>query len=256
MELSWTTIALEAINFLILVWLLKRFLYRPVMNVIARRKDDIDSKLAGADETRAQAEELRERYESRLEDWEKEKGEARRRLQQELDEERSKKMKDIDIALQAERERARVLEQRRAQAAIRDAERIALEQATQFGARLLTKLAGPELQPRLINMLLEDLDGLPEVRRKRITQIWEQGEQAVRTVSAFALSSSEAHMLEQALESLLGKQPSCSYDVDPALIAGVRLHLGATVLRANLLDELAYFSEFSNDGDHDERTEQ
>jgi F-type H+-transporting ATPase subunit b len=255
MELSWTTIALEAINFLILVWLLKRFLYRPVLNVIARRKEDIDKKLSDAEQTRAEADELRERYEGRLDDWEQEKNEARRELQQELDEERSRKMGEIETALEAERERSRVLEQRRAQETVRDAERTALEQTTQFAARLLTKLAGPELQPRLINMLVEDLAGLPAARRRRIAEIWHQNELPVRTVSACALSSSEQRMLEDALDSLLGEKPRYSYDIDTELVAGVRVHLGATVLRANLLDELAYFAEFSDDDDQNQRAE-
>ena len=38
MELDWTTFILEIINFLVLVWILHRFLYQPVMNVIAQRR--------------------------------------------------------------------------------------------------------------------------------------------------------------------------------------------------------------------------
>ncbi len=55
MELNWTTFALEIVNFLILVWILKRFLYKPVLEAIARRKTAIDKTLsdaAGAAESR------------------------------------------------------------------------------------------------------------------------------------------------------------------------------------------------------------
>ena len=48
MELSWSTFALEIVNFLVLVWILKHFLYKPVMDVIARRRADIESTLADA----------------------------------------------------------------------------------------------------------------------------------------------------------------------------------------------------------------
>ncbi|KPK40220.1 MAG: hypothetical protein AMJ69_03130 [Gammaproteobacteria bacterium SG8_47] len=256
MELSWTTIALEAINFLILVWLLKRFLYRPVLNVIARRKADIDKQLTEAEQTQAQADELRERYESRLGDWEQEKSEARRDLQRELDEERSKKVGEIQAALEAERQRSQVLEQRRGQEAVREAERTAMAQSTQFAARLLSRLSGPEVQARLITMLAEDLAGLPEARRERIAQIWQQGESNVRVVGAQPLTASEQQTLEPALESLLGQRPTYSYEADAHLIAGVRVHLGATVLRANLLDELACFAEFADEHYQDQRAEQ
>ena len=38
MQIDWTTFALEIINFLVLVWILKRFLYRPVLDTLARRR--------------------------------------------------------------------------------------------------------------------------------------------------------------------------------------------------------------------------
>ena len=40
MELNWTTFALEAVNFMVLVWILKRFLYKPVLAAIAQRFSD------------------------------------------------------------------------------------------------------------------------------------------------------------------------------------------------------------------------
>ena len=45
MEFNWTTFSFEIINFLILVWILQRFLYKPVTNAIARRKAAIESQL-------------------------------------------------------------------------------------------------------------------------------------------------------------------------------------------------------------------
>lgn len=38
MQIDWTTFVLEIVNFLALVWLLKRFLYTPVLDVLARRR--------------------------------------------------------------------------------------------------------------------------------------------------------------------------------------------------------------------------
>ncbi|WP_054775053.1 hypothetical protein [Methylogaea oryzae] len=43
MELDWSTIALEIVNFLILVWLLKRLLYKPVQDIIAQRRAAIEA---------------------------------------------------------------------------------------------------------------------------------------------------------------------------------------------------------------------
>jgi len=48
LELSWSTFLLEIINFLVLVWILKHFLYKPVLDVIARRRSGIEKTLADA----------------------------------------------------------------------------------------------------------------------------------------------------------------------------------------------------------------
>ena len=48
MQIDWTTLVLEIINFLVLVWILKRFLYRPVMEAIAARQQRVEGKLAEA----------------------------------------------------------------------------------------------------------------------------------------------------------------------------------------------------------------
>ena len=60
MEFDWTTFILEIINFLILVWILKRFLYRPVLGVVARRRAGIEKTLADARRIEAEAGELRQ----------------------------------------------------------------------------------------------------------------------------------------------------------------------------------------------------
>ena len=88
MEFDGTTFALEIINFLVLVWLLQHFLYKPVMTAIAQRQAGIEKILADAQATRSAADALKLQYENRTAEWEQEKADARRQLQQEM--ERSK----------------------------------------------------------------------------------------------------------------------------------------------------------------------
>jgi len=48
MLIDWFTVVAQVVNFLILVWLLKRFLYRPILNAIDAREKRIATKLADA----------------------------------------------------------------------------------------------------------------------------------------------------------------------------------------------------------------
>ena len=66
MEVDWTTFALEIINFLILVWILKRFFYHPVLDVIARRRAGIEKEMADAKAVEEKARVLEQQYENRL----------------------------------------------------------------------------------------------------------------------------------------------------------------------------------------------
>ena len=45
MQIDWFTVAAQTINFLVLMWLLKRFLYKPILNAIAAREKNIADQL-------------------------------------------------------------------------------------------------------------------------------------------------------------------------------------------------------------------
>ena len=113
MELNWSTFILEIINFLVLVWILKRFLYKPVLEIIARRQASIDKTLADAKQLHDDAESLQQQYEGRLADWDQERKQAREKLAEELHADRARKLEELKAALEQERERAAVAEQRR-----------------------------------------------------------------------------------------------------------------------------------------------
>ena len=65
MQIDWLTVAAQIVNFLVLVWLLQRFLYRPITEAMARREDRIATRLAEAKDARAKVEAEAER----LTDW-------------------------------------------------------------------------------------------------------------------------------------------------------------------------------------------
>ena len=106
MELNWSTFILEIVNFLILIWILKRFLYRPVLEIIARRRERVEKTLADAEAINAEAHALQEKYQSRLADWETEKNEARESLQREIAAERAQRLKQLQSELDKEREKS------------------------------------------------------------------------------------------------------------------------------------------------------
>jgi F-type H+-transporting ATPase subunit b len=149
-ELNWTTFSLEVINFLILAWILAHFFYRPVMRVITERQARIKVSLDEADQRHHEAEALKAEYEGRLTESERERETARAALRREIDAERAKALEALRQETEEAREKGRVIEEQRLDDTRRRVEKTALMQGASFTSRLLTRLASPELETRLI----------------------------------------------------------------------------------------------------------
>ena len=67
MLIDWFTVGAQALNFLILVWLMKRFLYQPILNAIDTREQRIASELNDADKKKAEAQQERDEFQHKNE---------------------------------------------------------------------------------------------------------------------------------------------------------------------------------------------
>lgn len=246
MQLDWSTILLEIVNFLVLVWILKRFLYQPVLDIIARRKRTIDESIAGAEAKGKEAEALKTQYENRLADWERERAAAREALVHELDSERQRRLADLEKDVAAEREKTRVADERHLAEFQRGAEEQAVAQGARFAGKLLERLSGPELDARLVALALEGLAGLPERRQAELRAGATEAGNAIEVQSARTLAAESRTAIEAGIAKLLGARATFTYREDPALVAGLRVLLGPWVLRASLQDELQGLAELSH----------
>jgi len=246
LELSWPTFLLEIVNFLVLVWILKRFLYKPVLNVIAARRQAVEAQLAEAHATEQKANELREQYAGRLQHWEAERREAREQLAHEVEQERARRLAEIESALESEKQKARVAEDRQRAERERALEQQALEQGAVFSSRLLALAAGPELESRLLSMLIDGLTSLSAEQRARLRDRSLDRASVAEVSSAYELTDPQRERLTAALREL-AEVSDIRFHRDAALIAGLRVEIGAWVLAANLRDELKGFAELSSE---------
>jgi len=246
-ELNWTTFVLEVINFLVLVWILKHFLYKPVLDVIARRRAGIEKTLADAKTYHEDAEKLQQQYEGRLADWEQERQQARNKLAEEIEAERANKLTKLQAELEQQREKTRVAEARRQSDAIRKIEETALEQASRFATRLLEQAAGPETETRLIELAIDELKQLPDDRVTALRNSFAQTEEVIMVITAYPLADQQRQSLEQVLAKIASPDIPLRFEQNSELVAGVRITIGAWILGANLQDELAGFRELAYD---------
>jgi len=240
-ELDWTTFALEIVNFLILVWILQRFLYRPVLDVIARRRERVEQTLADASKRDEEAKAKEAHYEERVAQWENERDEAREKLAEEIAAERARRMEQLEQTLADEREKEKARARQRADEERRARQEEALAEAAQFASRLLQRLAGPQLDARIVDALVEDLGQLPDATRRSLAEAAAQPGVQLQIVSARPLEKEARKRIAEAFEAVLGRRLDEEAGESPDLIAGLLVAVGPWVLAANLRDELAFF---------------
>ncbi|MGD8810072.1 MAG: F0F1 ATP synthase subunit delta [Gammaproteobacteria bacterium] len=245
MELSWSTFILEIINFLVLVWILKRFLYQPVLDVIAARRKSIEEQLSEAHTVEHEAEALKEQYNGRLAQWESERRNARDELEREIEQERARQLEELRSTLESEREKSRVTNERELAEQRRELEQQALRQGAAFASRLLTKASGPELENRLLELFVDGLKDLSEDQLDRLREHCADKSAEIEVSSAWPLSDEQRERLSSALTDALGASPPVRFGQDEQLLAGLRVEMGAWVLAVNVRDELAGFTELS-----------
>ena len=248
MQLDWTTFILEILNFMVLVWILQRFLYRPVLDMLAARQQKIREQTEQAQAMRDEAETLRRQYESRLADWHQERENSRRQLTEELVLLKTQEMANIKQAIADEEEKLRVRNQVLLAAREAELRRSALSHAYGEATAILKRMASPELTERIAGLLLEDLATLPEIDRSALSKAGKALKEnaSITVVSAHPLDPAVRNAIKTGLSAASGQSLHMTFTEDPALLAGIRVNVGECQLHANLADELAFFSRQAN----------
>ena len=168
MPINWFTVAAQAINFLILVWLLKRFLYKPILHAIDEREKGIAAQLAEAEAKKAEAQKERDDFQHKNEAFDQERAallkkatdEAKAERQRLLDEAR----KDADT-LRAKRQEALRNEQRNLSQEIT---RWTQKEVFAISRKTLTDLAATSLEERMGAVFVQRLRALTGAAKEQL----------------------------------------------------------------------------------------
>lgn len=243
MELNWSTFLLEIFNFLVLVWILKRFLYRPVTEALEKRREKIELSLSEAESHHAQAIALEQEYKNRLNDWALEKQQLREKLLEEIQTEKAQKLEQLQTELEREREKAAVIDSHHQADAIKQMQKNAHQQAARFASKLLKGVASEALEAGLFELLIKTFEELDESTKKILRKACNASSDSITLSSAYDLSAVKKQQLEQTIAALAERPMNVNYIQDSSLIAGFRITIGAWVLGINLQDELLGFAE-------------
>lgn len=227
MPIDWFTVGAQTLNFLILVWLLKRFLYQPILNGLDTREQKINNILAEADHTKAQAEVLRAEFEHKNQQLEQQRSLILKTAQQEAIKERQQL---FDNAQQAAddmlRKRLESL-QYDLQNMRQDIVRRNIDEVYAVSRKTLTDLAGINIEQAMLDRLLKRLSELKTGQYNELISALDRTNNELGVRSAFALSSEQKQSIQQCLDSKFSPQGDkplrLAFSLVPELINGIEL---------------------------------
>lgn len=213
MQIDWLTVVAQIFNFLILVWLLKHFLYGPVIDAMTRREERIGARLAEAarreEEAADRALEYRERSEA-LEQARKQKLDA---ADEAAEQEKRGLLNAARHEIDEQRRMWREEVQREYQELRKTLEREIITSSVETARRALADLATAALEDRVIAAFLQRLETLPKSEREALLD----SSEALRVSSSFDLDDAS----RERLRSALAPTGEIAYARDERMICGI-----------------------------------
>lgn len=223
MLIDWFTVAAQAVNFLILAWLLKRFLYKPILAAMDEREQRIAAQIHDAEAQKAEAgkrcEDLRgaqEKFEQArqtlLDQAMTEASATRQRLTEES-------RREID-ALRARWREALHADQKslRAELSCRvQRETLAITR------KVLRDLAGRDLEQQIARAFIDRLRELNGAEKARLADFVKVSGRPVVVRSAFDLPPPERVEIERTVRETLVPEARVEFEEAPDLLGGIEL---------------------------------
>ncbi|MCF6156213.1 MAG: F0F1 ATP synthase subunit B [Candidatus Brocadia sp.] len=220
MKFNIWTLLFQIINFIVLLFILKRILYKPVREIIEKRRGLIAKTVEDAEKTKKEAQGLKEKHEEELKKLKELQNQMLERAREEALKDRNKLLSEAekDAVKIIEKEKALFdAEKRRVEAELKNK---TLEIASVFASNLLGDISDEELHKAIFRKLMKENGKIVS----DISKIKAEGETLnVDLVSAYPLKADEIKMFQETIESQLAKKVNINMTVDKALIAGVRI---------------------------------
>lgn len=246
MLIDWFTVAAQIINFLILVWLLKRFLYQPILNAIDAREKRIAAELADAEGKKAEAAMEREEYRRK-------NGEFDRQLTALLNKVTSdaaaERQRQFDEARKdAEALRTKLQDGLRSEYRVLREEIARRTQAEAFAIarKALMDLSGASLEERMVDVFIRRLRELDSEEKQRLTSMLKPPI-PVLVRSAFDLTPAQCASIEGAAGETLAAEIQVSFEIAPHLVSGIELTMQGQKIAWSIADYVASLEKGVNE---------
>lgn len=223
MLIDWFTVGAQVLNFLILVWLMKRFLYQPILDTIDAREKLIAAQLADADAKKAEATRERDEFHQKNNTFESERAAQLAQVTEEAQAERRRLLEAAQQAADdASAQRQRSL-QTEAQNLNQELVRRTQDEVFAIARKTLGDLASAGLEERMSEVFTHRLRELSGTAKAELAAALSSTSDPVLVRSAFGLPVAERTAIQTALNETFALQVPVRFETAPELVSGIEL---------------------------------
>ncbi len=235
MLIDWFTVIAQVVNFLILVWLLKHFLYRPILNAIDAREKRIATEIAEADAKKTQALKERDEFRQKNEAFDQQRSVRMNQVIEEAKTERSRLLDDV--RQEADKLRNKLHEAlKNEQKGLNDALSLrAREEVFAIARKVLADLAGTTLEERMTEIFLARLRELNDAGMADLKSAFKASSNP-RT--AFDLPTEQCAAITAASKEILGSDKQLKFKTAPDLVSGIEISADGQKIAWSIADYL------------------
>lgn len=234
MLIDWFTVGAQTLNFLILVWLMQRFLYRPILRAIDAREKIVAQRLAEGDLKKAEALKEREEFRNKNEAFDRQRAALLSQVTKEAESEHvrllseaRKAADDLSVKrMETLRSEARTLRQSIGQRAQQEVFAIA--------RKTLADLAGASLEERMADVFVRHLRALNDEEKEELKSTFKTGSGTVVVRSAFDLPEAQRASIEDLVKDLIAAGTPIRFETAPDLVSGIDLIANGRKLSWNI----------------------
>jgi F-type H+-transporting ATPase subunit b len=223
MLIDWFTVGAQALNFLILVWLLKHFLYKPILNAVDAREKLIAKELADADAKKTEAQKERDEFQKKNEEFDQQRAAL---LTKATDEAKAEKLRFLEEA----RKSADALSAKRQESLVNDAHNLnqAISRLTQKEVFAITRkalgdLATVSLEERMGEVFDRRLRALNGQAKTVLGDALKKNSEPALIRSTFDLPVAQRAAIQNALNETFSAEIKIRFETSPELVSGIEL---------------------------------
>ena len=238
MLIDWFTVGAQALNFLVLVWLLKRFLYKPILDAIDAREKRIAVELADAEAKKTDAQKERNEFQHKNEEFDRQRAallvkataEANAERQRLLDEARQ-----AADALSARRQETLRTDARNMSQAIRS---LTQKEVFSITRKTLMDLATTSLEERLGDVFTRRLREMDGKAKAALAGALKAAADPALVRSAFDLPAEQRAAIGNALNETFSTDIRLRFETAPELVSGIELSANGQKVAWSIADYL------------------